>query len=88
VAVVPEGASVAAGGAVVPAGVSVEVEPPPVPPPAPPASLAAGWQAARDVIKPTRIRTIAFDFTVNILTSYNFRLFSYPYSKSAFEGIS
>jgi hypothetical protein len=83
--VVPAGVS--AGVEVVPAGVSAGVEPPPVPPAPPPASLPP-WQAARDVIKPTRIRTIAFDFTVNILTSYNFRHLSYPYSKSAFQGIS
>jgi hypothetical protein len=64
--VVPAGVS--AGEEVVPAGVSVGVEPP-VPPVPPPASLPP-WQAARDVIKPTRIRTIAFDFTVNILTIF------------------
>jgi hypothetical protein len=37
------------------------------PPPPPP-----GWQADRAVTKPTRSKTMTFDFTVNILTIFQF----------------
>ena len=72
---VPEGES---AGEVVPAGESPGEEPPP-------GVSDFGWQADSAVIKPSSSITISFDFTVKILTSFNFRLLSYPYSKGGFH---
>ena len=36
-------------------------------------------------MKPSSSITISFDFTVKILTSFTFRLLSYPYSKGGFH---
>jgi hypothetical protein len=62
----------------VPAGESPGEEPPP-------GVSDCGWQADRAVMKPSSSITISFDFTVKILTSFTFRLLSYPYSKGGFH---
>jgi hypothetical protein len=74
---VPLGDSPPPGVEVVPVSPGVEVVPPPPAPspagedpPSPPPP--PGWQADRAVIKPTRSKTMTFDFTVNILTIFQF----------------
>jgi hypothetical protein len=60
--VIPAGVS---AGVVVPSGISAGVV-------VPSGVSACGWQADRAVTKPTRSKTMTFDFTVNILTIFQF----------------